>query len=89
MHFVASEHSLKMMMDLISSSSGVCIVFGICDYLGLINEIDLERQSHSSSVLLMPRILETLNLSRPFAVENVSTYVHTAPGNLSVRALSI
>ena len=42
MHFNADNSHVKMMMDRISSANDFCIVFGICDYLGKINEIDLE-----------------------------------------------
>ena len=41
MHFNADDSSVLMMMDLISSANDFCIVVGICDYLGKINEIDL------------------------------------------------
>ena len=41
MHLSASDSSENMMMDLISSANDFCIVFGICDYLGTVNEIDL------------------------------------------------
>ena len=34
MHFSASDPSLKMMMDLISSANYFCIVSRICDFLG-------------------------------------------------------
>ena len=40
MHSNADESSENMIMDLISSTDDICIVFGICDYLGKINEID-------------------------------------------------
>ena len=42
MHFDASDPSIKMMMNLISSASDISIVFGICDYLGKTDEIDLD-----------------------------------------------
>ena len=40
MHFDASGLSFKMMMDLISSANDICILEGICDYLGKINKDD-------------------------------------------------
>ena len=41
MHFDASGPFMKMMMDLISSANAFSIVYGICDYLGEINQTDL------------------------------------------------
>ena len=60
MHFSASDSSVKMMMmDLISSANDFCIVFGICDHLGKINEIDFESRRNKASVVLAPRVSET------------------------------
>ena len=41
MHFDAMDPSLMMMMDLIRSANDIRLVFGICVYLGKINEIDI------------------------------------------------
>ena len=38
-HFSARGPSIKMIMDLISSANDFCIVFGICDFPGKLNEI--------------------------------------------------
>ena len=63
MHFDASDpFKQKMMMDLVSSANDVCIVFGICDYLGKVNDIDPESQRNTVSVILPPRIPETFDL---------------------------
>ena len=40
MHFSASDLSIKMMMDLISSANDFVVAFGTCDCLGQIYEID-------------------------------------------------
>ena len=42
MHFSASDPSVNMMMDLIFSANEFRNVFGVCDYLGKINEMDFE-----------------------------------------------
>ena len=60
MHFDASETFIKMMMDLISSAKDKCMVFGICDDLGKINEIDIERHMFSAEVVLCSKNLEEL-----------------------------
>ena len=44
---------IKMMMGLISSAKDICMVFGICDDLGKINEFDIERQRYTASCLLL------------------------------------
>ena len=62
-----------MMMDFISSASGFCIVFGICDFLGKSNEIDLGGRRSTASVVLTPRVSEAVTLSRPKAADNFST----------------
>ena len=77
-----------MMMDLISSAKDICIVFGICDHLGKINKDDLESRQNTTSVFLTPRIPETVNLSRPYAAENFSSYVCTAEESVPARTLS-
>ena len=88
MHFDASDESIKMMMDLISSVNDICIEFGICDHLRKITYIDLERQRNTASVVLTPRILETLNLLRQHVAETFSSYACKAEANLSARTLS-
>ena len=77
---------VKMMMDLISSPSDICIVFGICDYLGKINEIDIESRRNNASVVLTPRVSETATLSRLHAADKFSSCGQTAEGNFSARA---
>ena len=62
MHFDSSDPFKKMMMDLVSSANDICVVFGICDHLGKVNDIDPESQRNTVSVVLPPRIPETFNL---------------------------
>ena len=71
MHFHADDSSVKIMMDLISSASDICIVFGIYDYLRKVNEIDLESQRNTASFVLTPRVSENLiqHRPRPYAAE--------------------
>ena len=89
MHFNADVRSLKMMMDLISSANDFCIVFGICDFLGKINEIDFdESRRNTASVLLSPGVSENVTQPRPrpCEAEHVSSCAPIAEGNLSARA---
>ena len=86
MRFDADDSSVKMMMDLISSANDFSIIFGICDYLGKIDEIDLESQRNTASVVLTPRVSETVTLSRPRGADKFSSCAQTAEGNLSARA---
>ena len=58
MHFNADDSSVTMVMDLISSANDICIAFGICDYLGKFNEIDVESRRNSASVVLTPSLGE-------------------------------
>ena len=62
------------MTDLISSANDICIVFGIYDCLGKIDEIDFQSQSNTASVVLTPRFSENLTQPRPrlCAAENFS-----------------
>ena len=75
-------------MDLISSASDFCIVFGICDYLGENNEIDLESRRNTASVVISPRVSENVTQPRPqpHAAENVSSRAQIAGGNQLARA---
>ena len=56
MHFSASEFfEREVVLDLISWANDFCDVFGICDCLGKINEIDLEsRQKMRLQLFLLP-----------------------------------
>ena len=76
------------MMDL-SSANDFCIVFGICDYFGKINEIDCdESRRHTASVVLAPRVSENVTQPRPrpYATERVSSCAPMAEGNHLARA---
>ena len=64
-------------------TSLLCIVYGLCDYLGKINEDDLESRQNTASVLA-PRVSETATLSH-----NFSTCAWIAQGNLSARASTV
>ena len=74
------------MMDLISSSSDFCTVFGICDYLGKINEIEFQSPRNTASVVFTPRVSVSVTLSPPYAADNFSSCGLIADGNLSARA---
>ena len=63
MHVSVSDPSKKMMMDLISSANNFCIVFGICGYVGKINEMDFGSRQNAASVVLTPNVSETFTLS--------------------------
>ena len=47
----AGDSSVKMMIDLISSANDIYILYGICDYLGKINQIGLESRRNTASVV--------------------------------------
>ena len=65
------------------------LFFGICDYLGKINEIDLAGRRNTDSAVLTPRISETITLSRPCAPDNFSSYAFSiALSKLSATASS-
>ena len=63
------------MMELISSANDICIVFGMCACLGKINEIDMESQRNTASVVLTPRVSKNVTLFRPrlYAADNFSS----------------
>ena len=86
MHFNASEASKKMIMELISSANDICILYGICNYLGKRQTDDLESRQDSTSIVLTPRVSETASLSRASAAGNLSDYLRIAEGHLSARA---
>ena len=49
---------VKMMMRHVRSANDFCLVFGICDYLGKINEIALESRPNTASVLSLDLIMQ-------------------------------
>ena len=72
LHFHADDSSVHMMMDPISSANDICVVFGTCDYLYKMNEIDLQSQRNTASIVLIGRVSEDLTQPRPCVAENVS-----------------
>ena len=78
----------KMTVDLLSSANDFCIVFGICDYLGKINEIDFESRRNTALVVLTRRVSENVTQPRPrpYAAENVSSCAPMAEGNFLARS---
>ena len=89
MHFNAGYVSEKMIMELISSPDDICILHGICDYLGKISKDDLESRQDSASIVLTPRVSETASLSRASAVDNLSDCALIAEGHFSARASTV
>ena len=86
MHFDASDPSIKMMMAFISSANDICMLQGICDYLGKRKQDDLESRKDSASIVLVPRVSETASLSRASVVDNLTDYARIAEEHLSARA---
>ena len=84
MHFNASEASKKVNMDLINSANDICILNGICDYLGKIKKDDLESREHT--FVLTPRVSPTVALSPASAAGIFSDYAWIAWVYLSARA---
>ena len=64
MRIDAMDEPLEMMMDLISAANDISILFGICDYLGKIHEIDVESQRNTASVVLPPRTPRSVSTVR-------------------------
>ena len=58
----------------------------ICDYLGKIKKDELESRQDSPSVVLTPRVSETVTLSQPHAAGNFSSCASIAARNLSAIA---
>ena len=77
------------MMDFINSANDIWIALGICDYLGKIDEIDLERRQNTASVVPTPRISETATVSRACAADNFTSHAGIAEGNFSTRASAV
>ena len=76
-----------MMMDLISSANDFCIVFSeFCNYLGKIDEFDLESRRNTASVVCSPRVSETATLSRHYAADNFSSCAQASEGNFLAGA---
>ena len=86
MHFNASDTSKKIIMDLISSVKDMCILHGICNDHGKINQGGLESRQTSASIVLSPRVSETASPSPASAVDNLSDHAWIAEGHLSARA---
>ena len=86
-HFNADDSSVKMMMNLISSADDFCIVFGRCDYLEKIKEINLESRRNTALVVFTPKVSENVTQPRPRsdAAERVSSCAPIAEGNFSAR----
>ena len=85
-HLSVSDLTVKMMIDLISSASNFCFVFGICGYLVKISEIGLDSRRNETSVVLTPTVSESATLSRPCAADSVYRCAQTAEVNLWARA---
>ena len=83
MHFSAGDSSVRTMTDLISSANDFCVVFRISDGLLKIHEIDFESRPNTASIVLTPRVSETVTLSRPYAADNFSICASMAEENLS------
>ena len=63
------------------------VLFSIfCDQLGKMNEIDTESRQNTASVVLSPRISDTVTLSRLLAANIYSSCASLAEVNLSARA---
>ena len=66
-----------MMRDFISAPNDICIVFGLCDYLGKISEIELEHQSNTTRIPETPPSVSTVR-SRKF----IKLCFHSSRGEL-------
>ena len=71
MHFNAGAASQKMMMELISSASDICMIYGICDCLGKIKQ-------DSASIFLTPRVSETASLEHLLRQRDASQHGHNS-----------
>ena len=80
MHFNAGSASQKMIMDLIGSANDICMLHGVCDYLGKIKQDDLESRDR------LQLVSETTSLSRASVADNLSWI---AEGHLAARAATV
>ena len=93
MHFHANDSSETMTMYLVSSAYDICIVFGMCDCLQKINEINIESQRNTASAVLIPRVSENHSLPRQGATETFSSQFlklcSDSGGNLLARPVPL
>ena len=82
------DNILHIIISAESCPIAACNVFGICDCLGKVNEIDLESRRNTDSVVLTPRVSENVTQSRLYAADNFSSCAPIAEGNLFARASS-
>ena len=88
-HFNAGSVSHTMIVDLISSAKDICMLYGICYFLGRIKQDDLESRQDSASIVLTPRVSENACLSRASVAVDLSDYAWLAEGHLSARASTV
>ena len=75
MQFNAGAASQKMVMELISSANDICMLGGICDYLGQRKQVDLESRFLLQESRKLPVCLEHL-------LRDISHHEQAAEGNL-------
>ena len=88
MRFNAGAVSQKRVMELISSASDTCILYGICACLGKLQPDDLESRQNSASIVDTPRVSERASLSRALDADDLSDYAWLAV-ETSTRASTV
>ena len=61
-------------MELISSASDACMLYGICAYLGQMKQDGLASREDSASIVLAPRVSEPASLSRALVADDPSDH---------------
>ena len=89
MHLKAGSVSQKMVMDLTSSAHDICVLYGMCDYLGKIKEDDPESRQDSASIVLIPRVSATASMSRASVADDFSDHASSAEGHFSAPASAV
>ena len=80
---------IKMMMGLIRSAKDICVVFGICDDLGKVDEIYFERQRYTAKVVFLLQESRRVSIIlRQYAADHLSSYASTGEGNFLANTSS-
>ena len=57
-----------------TSANDICMLFGMCAFLGHMKQDDLESLQDSASIVLAPRVSELVSLSRALVADDLSDF---------------